>query len=299
LTQAQKDLAAVNAAAAASETGSVAEAKNLLPSYDAAGQAIADYQMKLAQGNLSRYKMGTGTPSSLGSDEASILANAATAAELPLKQSEIAQRYNIINNLELPVTRDIAARGGQQATFDVNTAQQIFSSGQATTQQIQALKNQVRSMTYQDAVQFMQAAGIPAVLQQQILGGEAATLSALSGLETASNYQGLQDLTGASLTPAAFYNLSTPGFPNYSRYAPQTSTGNGVLRASDAPIEVGATATGTNGPRPGSIAADTAYFNQTGQWPASDPNFSSAAYSQFLNPVASRYEPTQPSVYTD
>lgn len=285
LNQAQADLAAVNKTAAGAEQGAVTEARNLLPSYDAAGQAIADQQMKLAVGNLSRYKMGTGTPRSLGSDETGILATAATNAMLPLKQSEIAQRYNIINNLELPVTRDIASRGAAQAGFDVNTAQQIFSSGQATTKDIQALAQQVRSMTYDDALKFMQAAAVPPQIQQQILSGQISELAGLSGLETGSNYQGLQDLTGASLTPANYYNLGTPGFPTYSRYAPTSGTGTG-LTAPNAPVEVGGTKTGTN-PNTGApaTAQELAYFNQTGVWPAQDPLFSNAAYSRYAPQV--------------
>jgi hypothetical protein len=242
VTQAQADLAGVNKTANAAETGSVAEAKGLLPSYDAAGQAIADRQMQLAVGNLSRYKMGSGTPTSAGTDETNILANAASAAMLPLKQSEIAQRYNIINNLELPVTRDIASRGAGQAAFDVSTARDIFSSGQATTKDIQNLAQQVRTMSYQDAMNFMQAAGIPAQIQHQIISGQISELSGLSGLESASNYQGLQDLTGMSLTPAQYYNQGTGGYSVNSRYAPTTGTGTNApgLRAANAPVEVGA-----------------------------------------------------------
>jgi len=242
LDASQKALADLNAQTAAQEQGAVAQAQGLLPSYDAAAQAIADRQMQAVVGNLSRYKMGTGTPTSAGSDESRILANAASDVYLPLERDKINKQYDIISNLQLPVTRDIAGRETSRiAQFDPMVAGQKFQSGIATDKDVQALRDQVRNMTYEDAVRFMQAAQIPVSIQQAILSGNIGQLGQLSQLETASNYQGLQDLLGANITPATYYNQQFPGgFP--SRYPSTAGTGTGgggALSAPNAPRAVG------------------------------------------------------------
>lgn len=242
LDRSAQDLAALNARTATAETGAVTEAKDLLPSYDAAANAIADRQMQGVYQNLSRYKMGTGTPTSAGSDESRILAQAASDVALPLEREKINRRYDIISGLELPVTRDIASRETSRiAQFDPLVAGQIFNSGQATVKDIENLRQQVRNMSYEDAVRFMQAAQIPVAIQQQILQGQISNLGQISGIESQANYQGLQDVLGANLTPAQYYSQANPEFPNLSRYSP----GGGPaglspgLSAPNAPVQVG------------------------------------------------------------
>lgn len=284
LTSAQTRYANLNADTAARERGAVQEAKDLLPSYDAAGQAIADRQLAEVEKNLSRYKVGSGTPMSAGGDESRILAQGAADVMLPLKQAEINRRYDIISGLELPTTQDIAGRETARiGQFDPMVAGQIYQTGTATTQQLQALKEHVAGMSFDTAERTLRDMGIPSQLINQVLQGNIGSLTGLAGLEDMSNYRGLQDRLGANVSQPIYYDQSVPGYPAPSRYNP-TRTGNtpapNVNLGGNAPLQVGPGNQGRPQPRQPN-AVDVAYYKATGVWPWADPNYQQDVYDAY------------------
>lgn len=284
LSSSSADYKTLNSGTAAKEAASVQEAKDLLPQYDSAGQAIADRQLQEVAKNLSRYKVGTGTPMSAGSDESRILAQAASDVMLPLKQAQINQRYNIISGLELPTTQDVANRETNRiAQFDPMVAGQIYNSGAATTQQIQALKEHVAGMSFDNAERTLKDMGIPSQVINTILAGNISNLSGLAGLEDQSTYRGLQDRLGANLTQPVYYDQGNPPYPATSRYGnPQntTATGNTPALATNGPIQFGP----GNAQQPRQPnAVDIAYKQQTGYFPWEDSYFNPDAYNNLYN----------------
>lgn len=283
LSSSAADYRNLNTDTAGKEAAIVAEAKGLLPQYDAAGQAIADRQMQEVAKNLSRYKVASGTPMSAGSDESRILAQAAADVMLPLKQAQINQRYNIISGLEMPTTQDIANRETSRISqFDPMVAGQIYNTGTATTNQIQALKEHVAGMSFENAERTLRDMGLPSQIINTILGGNISTLSGLAQLEDQSNYRGLQDLLGANVSQPQYYDLSNPPLPVPSRYstpASLTSTGNSQPPlARNAPIQVGPGNTSRN-----PTVVDIAYKAQTGFWPWEDPQFTAEVYQNIAS----------------
>ena len=229
LEKSKAEYEALNAANAATQRGIVEKGYNELPSYDKAGNAIAERQMQEVLKNVSRYKLGTGTPTSLGGDESRILAQGAADVMLPLKQSQIARRYDLFGN-EANVERGLY--GNEQnrvATFNPyvaaqefaaqqGTAQQQFQSGQATAQTIQALRERVAGLTYQQALQFFNLIGVPEQIRAQVLGEQINNLGKLAQLEDQSRYRSLQDKLGANLSQPQYFGFSAPGFPAPPRY---------------------------------------------------------------------------------
>jgi hypothetical protein len=234
LTKQQQDYAAslkgdisqltdVNAATAAAEQGIVKQAQDVLPQYDAAAKAVVDQQMAAVMGNLNRYKAGSSTPTSLGGDEEAILAAEAAKVYAPFEQAKIDRQLGLLTNLALPVQREIGARQAAAITaFNAPSQAAIFQSGQGTVQQIQQLKQAVAGMSYAQAVQFMQASGIPATIAQQILSGQITDVGALAAIEEQSRYRSLQDVLGVNLSQPVGYNMRLPGLPTYGPTTPQT-----------------------------------------------------------------------------
>lgn len=239
LTADQNQLSSLLGSNAAAEQGVVQQVQNTLPQYDAAAKAVADQQMAAVNQQLSRYKMGTGTPSSGGSDEQRILADAAAKVYAPFEQAKIAEQQNILTGLALPVQQDITNRATAALTqFDPAAQAAIWSSGRATAQDVQSLKNAVATMSYQQAVQFMTALGVPAQVMQGILSGQIGQLGQLSQIEQGANYQGIQDRLGVYQSQPVGYSNATPGIPNYGVRSPTNST-NSLAPAATAPITIG------------------------------------------------------------
>jgi len=275
-----QDYAALNASNAAAERGIVSDAQNILPQYDLAAQAIGDRQLAELVKQNARYKMGSGTPRSLGGADSAILARAVADVNLPLQEQKIGRQYDLLQNLALPVQRDIANRETARiAQFNPATASSIFSSGQGTEAMIQQLKQVTAGMSWQNATQWMTSLGIPAAVQQQILSGQIGQLGQLSGLESMSHYQGLQDLLGSYLSQPTGYSYGGPEYPGVPLRRPNypgTSTGTlPTAGGGAAPIQVQpVTATGTPvypsiGSRSG-VPANTGYNTYTDQatyWP--------------------------------
>lgn len=230
-------LADINRENAAAQQGIVSQANAILPQYDSAAKAVADQQMQAVQRQLSRYKMGTGTPRSGGTDEERLLADAAARVYAPFEQGKIDRQLNLLTGLALPVQRDIANRATAAAAgFNPQAQGEIFRSGMATQRDVQNLRDTVANMSYQQALQFMQAAGIPAQIMQQILSGQISQLGALGQLEDQSRYRGLHDILGVYPSQPMGFSNRTPPLPNYpSRYP---VTGN-TLNPGNAPEEGG------------------------------------------------------------
>lgn len=291
LDQSAADIAALNAKDATAQRGIVTQANALLPEMDANARDALDLGLGAVQQNVSRYKTTSGTPSSLGSAEMQIQNAANRNLLVPFELAKTQRKMDILQNLALPVQRDITNRETSRITqFDPYVAAQEFASGTQTEQTIQGLKQQVAGLSWDNATRYMQSLGVPAQIQQQILSGQIQNLGGIAQLNAGSRYQGLQDILGANPSSPAYYNLAQPGLPAPSRYSPVTGTPQG----NNAPVQVGGTGTnGAPGPRPGYEAIDKAYFAQTGFYP-NDPNgnFSQAAYDAIaasLNPQASRY----------
>lgn len=240
LGQDAADYAALNAANAAAERGVVRRAEETLPQYDLAAQAIGDRQLAALIAQQARYKMGSGTPTSLGGADSAILARAVADVNLPLQEQKIARQYDLLQNLSLPVQRDIAnretARIGQ---FNPAIAGAIFSSGQGTEQMIQKLKEATAGMSWQNAMQWMTSLGIPAQVQQQILSGQIGQLGQLSQLESMANYQGLQDILGVNPSQPIGYSVGGPSYPTVPLRPPRTGTTLPTGYGGAAPITVG------------------------------------------------------------
>lgn len=223
LDKSAADYATLNAGNAATQRGIVQKGYDELPAYDAAGNAIADRQMQEVIKNLSRYKLGTGVPTGLGTEESRILAQGAADVMLPLKQAQIAKRYDLYGN-EANTERGIyGTEQNRVASFNPEiaarefaanqgTAMQEFQSGQATTQTIQSLKERIANMSLQQAIQFFNLVGVPAQIRQQILGGQISQLGQLGQLNDQSRYRALQDKLGVIPSQPQGYNFSAPNY---------------------------------------------------------------------------------------
>lgn len=215
LNDASSQYAHLNASDAAAQHNIVDRANALLPQYDQAAQNIGDRQVQELQKMVSRYKLGTGTPTSLGSDESKILARGLQDVLLPIEQAKIGRRYDILSNLELPIQRDITGRETNRiGSFLPSVAGSAFSSGQATDQAVQGLRERVANMSLTDAVRFMQASGVPIQMMQQIIGSNIGHLGQLAQLKDSSRYRGLMDVLGMNLSQpqGAAFNGSVPNF---------------------------------------------------------------------------------------
>lgn len=230
--------------AAARERGVVEQANATLPAYDEALNRIIANQNDLAMRNFSRYKMGTGTPRSMGGSDTAILANAALQASLPLEQAKIQRRYDILSGMALPTEERIAGRAiGYGGSFLPSIAGSRYGSQTTLATTIQGLRERVANMSYTDAVNYLRASGIQAELQTAILSGQAGTLGQLAGLEEASRYRGLEDVAGVPLSQPVYYNMGLPNYPQFPTRYPTTGT-YGVQTprlASNGPVTVSPT----------------------------------------------------------
>lgn len=209
--------------AASRERGVLSRAEGLLPEYDLASQNVADRQMGALQQNLSRYKLSTGTPTSMGSDESRILARGASDIQLPVELSRIGRKYDLLNNMALPIERDVTGRNlNYFQNFQPMVSGQQYTSGTATEGAIQQLKMAVSTMSFDNALRYMQSLGVPAQIQQQILSGQIGQLGGLSQLEEGSRYRGLQDVLGVNVSQPVGYPMGMPPMPSYQPPSPAT-----------------------------------------------------------------------------
>jgi hypothetical protein len=199
----------------------------------------ASERMQLGQLNnqVSRYKMAGGTPRSLGSDELAMQASGARSIAVPIELQRVQNEQNILQGTALPIAQQDAARTAQfWQNFVPGVAGTQYQSGQQTTQEIQKLKSIAATMSYDNAIKYMQSIGVPAQIQQQILSGQIGNLGGINQLYSSSRYQGLQDVLGANVAQPQQSSFSAGGLPP-SRYG------------GDAPVAYSGqqTDTGTNG----------------------------------------------------
>jgi len=317
------DYATLNAQNADAERGIVSQAQATLPQYDLAAQAIGDRQLAALMAQNARYKMGSGTPTSLGGADSAILARAVADVNLPLQEQKIARQYDLLQNLSLPVQRDIANRETVRiGQFNPAQVAAIFQSGQGTEQLVQQLKNAAAGMSWQNATQWMTSLGVPAAVQQQILSGQIGQLGQLSNIESLAHYQGLQDVLGvypSQPTGFSYGGPEYPGVPNrYPRFPATGGTGTlptgggGAAPIQVQPVTAAGTpvypsiGTGTQGPPPPGAYGLNAYGvpQYPGYQPASYSGYAAGAsgaggvpldYADWIN---SRPAPYQGTSYT-
>lgn len=257
LTGAVTGAAANNANAAAQEQAILAQEQN--NNRVGMNNALtASEQLQLGQlgAQVNRYKLGTGTPSSLGSDELAMQAAGARAIAVPIELQRVQNEQNILQNTALPIVQTDAARQQQfWQNFVPGVAGSQYQSGTDVSNQIQKLKMTVSNMSYDNAVRYMQSLGVPPQIQQQILSGQIGELGGFNSLYGGSRYQSLQDILGVNLSQPTGASPTFGGLPQ-SRYP-----------VSNAPINVNgspATNTGTGG-YGGSVVDPNSWAQYTAQ----------------------------------
>jgi hypothetical protein len=203
----------------AAENSIVNQATNLLPAYDQAVTNVGNQEQNALAQDVSRYKLGTGTPGSLGSGEENLLIQGTQAAQVPLEEAKINQNYNLLQNLDLPVAQQQGQAAVNQITgFEEPLAAANYNNTASTANNIAQLSLQVAGMSIADATKYMQAQGIPAQVQQQILSGNVSNLGGINNILGQSQYQGLQDVLGANLSQPTASSFVAPGVQP-SRYS--------------------------------------------------------------------------------
>lgn len=243
---------------AAKEQAILGKYQDTIPQYDVASQNTADRAQAAAVQALSKYKLGTGTPTSLGSNEERILARNVADIQLPTQLAKIKAQQDFYSGLALPVQRELYGNTQTGVRFNADNAAKEFASGQATEQTIQGLKQTVANMSTTAAIQFMQALRVPAEIQQAILSAQTQQLGQIAQVKAGNQYQGLQDVLGANLTQPQYFSQSQPGQPSYR---PTTSSPVGYSPAGSP------TVTGT----PGNTGNSPMTVNPN-QYPIIDPN---------------------------
>lgn len=262
------DIRALNVGDANAQRAIVAQANDTLPEIDKGYQDALDRDMGAVQKNISRYKLSTGTPSSMGGAETQIQNRANADLLIPFELAKSQRKLDILQNLALPVQRDITNRETSRITqFDPMVAAQEFQSGTQTEQTIQGLKQAVSGMSWDNATRYMQSLGVPVELRQKILQGNVSTLGALGQLEDQSRYRGLQDKLGANISQPQYYSPGQPSFPPPSggRYSNVTGSPQGA----NPPTQIGpnGTTTVTNPATNAALSAEVQKWASQGMSP--------------------------------
>jgi len=208
------------------ENADVSQAYSMLPEYNQAIQNIGAQEESALEQNVDRYAAASGTPEGMGSNEEQTLALGTGQIQVPLQEAEIGQGYNILENLQLPVEQQQAAAAtGQLQNFTLPLAETQYGQnlqalnttyGQQynTATGLQNLAISIAGKPIAEAVQYMQAMGVPTQIQQQLLSGNIGNLSGLNSLYSGSQYQGLQNNFGANLASPTGSSFRSPGYGN-------------------------------------------------------------------------------------
>lgn len=191
----------------------------LLPEYDKSLNDIADAQTRAAIQNLSRYKLRSGTPTSMGGDEFKILGDSIAAGRLPLERERIGRRFDLAasqGGLQRGAASDIASRrlagiSGFEAPLRTQTNDSVYNSGMGAEKSIQALRQATAGLGFREAQSYMASMGVPQELAQQVIRNNISNLSALAGLDKASHERTIWDREGAQLSQPQSY---LGGYPN-------------------------------------------------------------------------------------
>ena len=218
--QAMSDYRGLNAQTAANEKDILAQEQAQIPVYDQNAQDAARQQLGMLQGQVSRYKMGSGTPTSMGSAEQEIMGAGAAKILVPMETAKIAAQFGVYRD-SMASALDIANREQTRiGQFNPMIAQQQLQTGQLTANTIQQLRTIAQQMDQQSATQFLTALGMAPEMQQRLLAGQLAAQGAMAQFQTGNRYLGLQDVLGATPTQPQFYGTNIGRYPNQGRYTP-------------------------------------------------------------------------------
>lgn len=223
------------------ENADVSQAYGMLPQYNQAISNIGNLESDALQRNVSRYAAASGTPTGLGSNEEQTLALGEGQIRVPLEEAQINKQYDILQNMQLPLEQQQAqARVGQLQNFTLPVAQTQYNQGLNTLNttynnqfntatMLQNLQLQIAGKPISEAVQYMQAMGVPQDIQQALLSGNISNLGALSNVWQGANYQGLQNVFGNSLATPTASAFNAPPIPNFNtNYAMPTPAQMGI-----------------------------------------------------------------------
>jgi hypothetical protein len=170
--------------------------------YATAAQNVAAqaYANALKQTNL--YQLQSGTPASGSGALSNRYIADYNAVNLPL-QADLANRsiattnqlYGLGSNLQNQYLGNLQTQYAGVGSLNQDVANR-FTSGnqyltgldQQTAQYVQGLQQQVASMSPQLAMSYLQSMGVPMQMAQQIISGNTANLSQLTGLDQQANW---------------------------------------------------------------------------------------------------------------
>jgi hypothetical protein len=222
------DYAALNADNEAKMRAIETEARGILPQYDTAAENIAQRQEAALQNQIGRYKVLTGTPTSMGSAEQRMLLRGEQDIRLPLEQAKIGRQYDLLSGFSLPIQRELANRETTRISqFNPYVASQEYTTGTGTESAIQNLKMQIANMGFAQADAYLRSLALPEQVRQQLLSGRISELGGLAALEEGSRYRGLMDKLGVNVSQPQYFSQGQPGYPQ----SPVKNPGNpgGVL----------------------------------------------------------------------
>lgn len=180
---------------------------------EAAKVAVANRIASGALGNVSRYKAGSGTPTSLGSSEIAMTNRAIADSYLPYELDRVNRKMGLITNLEMPLEREYATRDAATLGNEYQSERYLSERNADTEKQIKQLELSVAGMSRAQAESYIRSLGLPMQIQQEILARHIANLGGIGQLEEQSRYRGLQDTQGVNLTPTVGYSMGTGTYP--------------------------------------------------------------------------------------
>jgi len=225
------DYADLNAATGANTARIIAEQKGMLPSYDAAQDALRDYNARmLTAATLARF--GPNLSSGLARE----LVRGYSAISVPLELAKIQQGYRV-SDAEMAAAMDQANRETARiGSFTPMVAGQTYQSGRATEEDILSAQRQAANLGFEYPMRYLQGATEAYMAPQRLFSGRIGQLGALDQLYGASRYQGLQDVLGGNVTPAQSYSFISPGYPARAPYRSPAGTGMDYGTAPASPL---------------------------------------------------------------
>lgn len=227
---------AADAAFANTARGVSDEAYKNLGLFDEAQNRMGDLARDAVTNRVNRYKLASGTPTSMGSDELAITARENARASAPIELAKANQRYNVLGQ-RYDIERDLANRNTARiGQFDPMIAGRQYETGTETERYLQGLKMAVANMSYDQAARYMQSLAVPFEIRQRILSGNIANLGGIGALEEGSRYRGLQDVLGATPSQPVYYNTAQPAYPSPGRGGNYFSGSPSVISPERLPI---------------------------------------------------------------
>ena len=158
------------------ENQDVTQANQNLTGYDTAAQAVADQEQQALGAQVSRYKLGTGTPASLGGGEEAMLLQGTQNIQLPTQLAKVQAQQNLLTNYQTPLQQQMAQSQIGQINYATPLAQQIYGQNYGAQQGYNAQQNnilqnmQLPLAQQQGAAAVNQLTNYTTPLAQQIYG---------------------------------------------------------------------------------------------------------------------------------